>query len=141
MPPARILLKREESYAIHALINICEHPGTNAAEIVERLKMPYAFTAKVLTKLVKAGLIESQTGRSGGVRLLVDLNNISLLDVIEKMSGPLALDTCETSERCATQERTGRCNLKRAWLAGTAEIRQILSKVKLAQLCGATNES
>lgn len=65
MDDLRTLLKREESYAIHALINIAENPGTNAAEIAKRLEMPAAFLAKVMRKLVNAGFVESQMGRSG----------------------------------------------------------------------------
>jgi len=137
MNDLRTLLKREESYAIHALINIAEHPGTNAAEIAERLKLPAAFLAKVMRKLVNAGFVESQTGRSGGVSLRVKLDEVSLLSVIEAVSGPLVLDTCQVQARCATQQRKGRCNLKMAWINATLGIREVLGGVKLAQLCDA----
>ena len=92
----RTLLKREESYAVHALLNIAENPGTNAAEIAKQLKMPPAFVAKVLRKLVEVGFIESKMGRSGGVTLKVRLEDISLLNAIEVMSGPIILDTCQS---------------------------------------------
>jgi Rrf2 family protein len=130
----RILLKREESYAVHALLNIAENPGTNAAEIAQRLKLPSAFIAKVLRKLVEVGFIESKMGRSGGVTLKVKLEDISLLNAIEVMSGTLILDTCQTQAKCATQRRKGHCNLKAVWLATTIEIRELLAKVKLSQL-------
>lgn len=135
MNDLRTLLKREESYAVHALINIAEHPGTNAAEIAERLKLPAAFFAKVMRKLVNAGFVESQMGRNGGVSLRVNLAEVSLLDVVESVSGPLILDTCQVQKRCATQQRKGRCNLKVAWLGVTLGIRDVLGGVKLAQLC------
>ncbi len=130
----RTLLKREESYAVHALLNIAENPGTNAAEIAKQLKMPPAFVAKVLRKLVEVGFIESKMGRSGGVTLKVRLEDISLLNAIEVMSGPIILDTCQTQTKCATQQRKGHCNLKAVWLATTIEIRELLGKVKLSQL-------
>ena len=131
----RTLLKREESYAIHALINIAENPGTNKAEIAERLKIPPAFLAKVLRKLVNAGFIESHMGRSGGVKLLVDLKDVSLLDIVEKVSGALVLDTCQTKEFCATERRKGHCNLKVAWINTTLGVHALFSRVKLAELC------
>lgn len=130
----RTLLKREESYAIHSLINIAENPGSNAAEIADRLQMPPAFIAKVLRKLVKARFIESKMGRSGGVTLNVKPEDINLLDIIEAISGPLILDTCQTQARCATQKRKGSCNLKVAWISASREIRTVLSGVTLAQL-------
>lgn len=130
----RTLLKREESYAVHALLNIAENPGTNAAKIAKQLKMPAAFVAKVLRKLVEVGFIESKMGRSGGVTLKVRLETLSLLNVIEAMSGPVMLDTCQTQPKCATQRRKGHCHLKAVWLATTIDIRDLLEKVKLSRL-------
>ncbi len=130
----RTLLKREESYAIHALINIIENPGTNAAEIAERLKFPPAFVAKVLRKLVKAKYIQSKMGRSGGVSIAIDPEKINLLDVMEAVSGVVVLDDCQVKTLCATQQRKGRCKLKMTWLNASFEVRAILAKVTLAQL-------
>lgn len=134
MNDLRTILKREESYAIHALLFIAEHPGTHAAEIATGLQMPPAFMAKVLRKLVTAGFVESQMGRNGGVKLRVNLEEITLLDVIEKVSGALVLDTCQTKERCATQERKGHCGLKLVWLSTTVQLRDLLGMVVLARL-------
>jgi Rrf2 family protein len=93
-----------------------------------------AFIAKVLRKLVEVGFIESKMGRNGGVTLKVKLENLSLLKVIEAMSGSVILDTCQVQTRCATQRRKGHCNLKAVWLAATIEVRDLLEKVKLSQL-------
>jgi len=134
MNELRTLLKREESYAVHALLFIAEHPSAHAAEIAKGLQMPPAFMAKVLRKLVTAGYIESQMGRNGGVKLRVKLEEITLLDVIERVSGTLVIDTCQTKERCATQERKGYCGLKLVWLSTTVQLRDLLGRVVLAQL-------
>lgn len=141
MNDLRLLLKREESYAVHALLYIAEKPGTNAAEIATALRMPPAFMAKVLRKLVTAGFIESQMGRSGGVRLRVNLNDITLLDVIEKVSGALVLDACQVKERCVTQERKGYCGLRLTYLATTVKIRDLLGGIVLAQLMNGTADA
>lgn len=130
----RTMLKRDESYAIHALVNICENPGTNAAVIAEHLQIPPAFLAKVLRKLVKAGFIRSRMGRNGGVELLVDLHTVSMLDVIEAVSGPLIADNCQTRELCATQQRKGRCGIKKAWFQATAAIRGAFGGIMLGDL-------
>lgn len=137
MAEDRILLKREESYAVHALININENPGTNAAQIAQDLQMPPAFMAKVLRKLVQANLISSQMGRSGGVKLRVDPGKLTLLDVLEAISGRLVLDTCQTERRCATQQRKGHCRLKLAWLSASHGVREILAGITLEQLSDA----
>src|SRR5690625_2135484 len=118
----RTLLKRDESYAIHALVNIHENPGTNAAVIARHLQIPPAFLAKVLRKLVNAGFIRSRMGRNGGVDLIVSLGDITMLDVIEAVSGRIITDSCQTRELCATQQRKGRCNVKPAWCRLTTAI-------------------
>jgi len=135
MADVRTLLKRDEGYAIHSLIDIAENPGTSTSDVAERLQLPPAFTAKVVRKLVTAGFVVSHTGRSGGLSLAVDLERVSLLDVIEGISGRVVLDTCETEVRCATQQRTGDCRLKFAWFATSEQIRAVLTSVKLAQFC------
>ena len=135
MDALRTLLKRDESYAIHAVIQIADNPGISTADIAERLQLPPAFTAKVIRKLVQAEIVESRMGRTGGLSLKADLERLSMLDVIEGVSGKLVLDTCQTKKLCATQQRVGRCNLKLAWLATTLQIRDVLAEVKMAQLC------
>lgn len=134
MEGLRLLLKREESYAIHALINIAENPGTNAARVAEQLELSKTYMAKVLRKLVEAGIIESQMGRSGGVRLKVAPQDLDLVTVIEAVSGPLMLDWCQAQARCATQRRKGYCKLNRAYYQAGREIRQVLQGVRVADL-------
>lgn len=127
-------MRREESYAIHALIDVGTHPGTNAVAVAERLSMPKAFMAKVLRSLVNAGWIESRMGRAGGVWLVADPERVTLLDVIEAMSGPVMLDTCQAEARCATQRRTGACRLNRAYHAADRAVREALRDVRLSDL-------
>jgi Rrf2 family protein len=130
----RTLLRRDESYAIHALIAIAETSGIHAAAIAEQLTIPRAYLSKVLRKLVEAGLIESRTGRSGGVHLKADPNEVSLLRTIECVSGLVVLDTCQTLERCITHQRKGYCHLNRAYLGASLEIRSILDSIAVADL-------
>ena len=131
----RTLIKREESYAIHALINIANNPGTNAHQIASDLEMPPAFMAKVLRKLVKARFISSKMGRSGGVELLAKPKEINLVNLIEAISGPLVMDNCQIQKQCITQKRTGHCKLNRVWHETSRDIRSILASVTLAELC------
>lgn len=134
LSPYRTLLRREESYAIHALIYAAENPGAAAARIAGDLKIPPAFLAKVLRRLAQVGYVENRQGRNGGVTLIVDPTNVSLLDVIETMSGPLIVDTCQTKTRCATQERKGYCRLNVTWVNASLAIREVLAGVRLAHL-------
>lgn len=132
--PLRTLLRREESYAVHALVNIGENPGTSAAAVARQLQLPRAYTAKVLRRLVEAGWVESRMGRAGGVWLRVDPAELTLLEVMEGVSGPLRLDPCLAQARCVTQRRRGRCRLNHAYARADAAIRAALAEVRLSEL-------
>lgn len=135
VPPAvRTLLRREESYAVHALIYAAENRGAATATMAKDLKMPPAFLAKVLRRLAEAGYLENRTGRNGGVHLRIDLNALTLLDVIETVSGPLILDTCQTHDRCATQQRKGYCGLNGVWVRATLAIHDVFRAVNIGAL-------
>lgn len=130
----RTLLRREESYAVHAIAYVAENPGAATAKIAEDLKLPPAFLAKVLRRLAKAGYLENRSGRAGGVTLKADPAELTLLDVIQTVSGPLILDTCQTFERCATQVRKGRCNINGMWVRTTLAIHDLFGAVKMSTL-------
>jgi Rrf2 family protein len=130
----RTLLKREESYAVHALLYVAEHPGAPAARIAADLELPRDFLAKVLRRLGKAGFVHNLAGRTGGVRLAVDLSSLTLLDVLEAVSGPVVIDLCQTLERCPTQKRAGSCSLYGAWMAVSQQVRDAFAGVRLDTL-------
>jgi Rrf2 family protein len=130
----RTLLRREESYAVHVIVYLAENPGASNARIAEDLQFPPAFLAKVLARLAKAGYVESRPGRAGGVRLVVDPAEVSLLDVMETVSGPVLMDTCQTRQRCATQQRKGYCNVNGMWMRTTLLVQEAFSGVKMADL-------
>jgi Rrf2 family protein len=130
----RTMLRREESYAIHALLYVHEHPGASAGQIARDLQLPSAFTAKVIRHLASAGYVESRAGRTGGVRLSRPLSELTLLDVIEAVSGSVIIDTCQTKVSCATQQRKGHCNLNLAWIGLSLQFRESLRAVRLDRL-------
>ena len=136
-PTVRTLLKREESYAVHALLYLHEYPGASAAQVAADLQTPAAFTAKVLRRLGATGLVEAKAGRTGGVHLRVPLHELSLLDVVEAVSGPLVMDICQTKARCATQQRKGYCRLNTAWVALSLQVREAMRAIRLDQLADA----
>src|SRR5690554_5144244 len=130
----RTLLRREESYAIHALVNAAENPGSSSAQIARDLQMPPAFLAKVLRRLAQVGYVENRQGRNGGVTLTADPADLTLLDIIQAVSGPVILDTCQTKARCATQQRKGYCRINVCWVNTTMAIHDALSAVRLEEL-------
>jgi len=64
-------LSATSQYAIRILVYMAgqkDSQSINAAELAETLLIPYKFLAKIMTSLVKVGLVESIRGKEGGYK-------------------------------------------------------------------------
>jgi Rrf2 family protein len=65
-----------------------------AATISEAGGIPLPFLTKVISGLVTAGLVVTSRGMGGGTALARSPDEITLLQVIEAMDGPIRLSQC-----------------------------------------------
>lgn len=100
--------------------------------MMESLALPYHNSVRVIKLLVVAGLIETQRGRSGGVRLLVDPAEITLRQIIEIIDGPINLAYC--SNHSNTCPIVGSCLLQRNLAQLERKINGLFSEVSLSNL-------
>lgn len=85
------------NYALHTMLFLVVMPEGEAVGVqvlAQRQKISPTYLSKVLSKLVKAGLIESATGVNGGYKLLGPKEKISFLNVIEAIEGQGSLFNC-----------------------------------------------
>jgi Rrf2 family protein len=85
-------LTRASSYALHAMVHIAAHKLTvpvASHEIAHAHKIPERFLLKVLKPLVSAGLLHSVKGPHGGYSLAKAPKEITMLDVVEAVEGPI----------------------------------------------------
>ncbi len=90
-------ITRQADYAIRAMLYLANMlPGERAAtsQIAETKKIPSSFLAKIISQLSIAGLIHTSRGAHGGVTLARQPGEISLLDVVEAIDGPISLNDC-----------------------------------------------
>lgn len=122
-------------YAIRSMIFIASLPEDAVvlrSEICETQKIPSSFMAKILRSLVRAQLLRSTRGVNGGFSLAKDPSEISLLDILEAIEGPLALTDCTpNAEEC---EHSGNCPANAVWSRVQASIRDILASASLEDL-------
>jgi Rrf2 family protein len=87
-------IARETDYAVRCLLFMARSPLAihTVGEIAESQKIPSCFLAKILQKLVRAGLLSSSRGVRGGFRFRRNPRDVTLLSAIEAVEGPLALD-------------------------------------------------
>jgi Rrf2 family protein len=90
-------ITRQADYALRAMLYLAKLESKERAatsQIAEEMDIPPSFLAKIISQLSIAGLIHTSRGAHGGVSLARKPENISLLDVVEAIDGPIALNEC-----------------------------------------------
>lgn len=85
-------LSQSVSYAVGILLQVqaAQHAEPiTAAKLSEGCDLPHRFLYRVLKKMVDAGLMRGISGPRGGYALARSAKEISLLDVVEAIEGPV----------------------------------------------------
>ncbi len=87
-------LTTKGQYAIQAMIDIAIHSVKSKApislkEIAKNQNIPLPFLEQIAIKLRRAGLLNSTKGPHGGYVLTKNKNQISLVDIIQAVEGPV----------------------------------------------------
>lgn len=91
-------LPQTAEYALRAMAALAvEPPGTalRAVELAERTAVPAAYLAKILRRLVVAGLISGRRGRGGGFTLSRPPHEVRVAEILE------AVDLSTEPDHCA----------------------------------------
>lgn len=92
-------ITRQAEYAIKIMLELASHPMgevLSSRSIADRQDIPEDFLKKTVKLLALKGLVTTQRGVQGGVRLGKPANQVTLADVIAAVDGPLALNVCLT---------------------------------------------
>lgn len=82
------------NYALHTLLYFVALPvgsTIGVQRLAELQKLSPTYLSKILTKLVKAGIVESTPGVNGGYRLIRNKAELSFLEVIHAIEGTASL--------------------------------------------------
>jgi Rrf2 family protein len=85
------------NYALHTMVHLIRLPQGDTIgvqELAGMQKLSPTYLSKILTKLTKAGLIESTPGVKGGYKISRSQDEISFLDVIHAIEGETNLFNC-----------------------------------------------
>jgi Rrf2 family protein len=129
-------LTRAASYAIHALVFMAtqKHNRPMASHNIAQARgIPERFLLKVLKPLVSVRLLMSIKGPNGGYRLAKSANEISLLEILEAVDGPI-----RGQASFARDETDGTLNKRLDQICNQAadQVRKQLSRVKISDLTG-----
>jgi Rrf2 family protein len=129
-------LTRAASYAIHAVVFMANQKHNRPVashHIAQARGIPERFLLKVLKPLVSVRVLLSIKGPNGGYRLAKSPNEISLLEILEAVDGPI-----RGQESYARDETDGHLNKRLDQICNQAadQIRRHLQKVRISDLTG-----
>jgi Rrf2 family iron-sulfur cluster assembly transcriptional regulator len=132
-------LTRMGEYAIRAMMHLSAQPfgkKVPISEVSTRWDIPQSFLRKISAHLAKARLIITQRGVGGGLSLARPAEEITLLDVMEAIEGPLSLNKCLINPRVCP--RTNWCAVHLLWSEGQEKLKETLRSRSLAELAQLT---
>jgi len=119
--------------AVRGVLVLAEQYGQGPVtlqRICERRKLPRQYLVKIFADLARAGLIQPVRGKHGGFQLAREPGGITVLQVVEAVEGPIALNLCQHSPpQCPDIE----CRIRPVWSRLQKAVRDELGKLTLAQ--------
>ena len=116
-------ITRQADYAMRAvayLSNLGTEDRAATSQIAEDQQIPPSFLAKIVSQLSVAGLLQTSRGARGGVSLARDPNEISFLEVVEAIDGPILLNECVADGSACTFGET--CTLRPVFCDAQADL-------------------
>ncbi len=116
-------ITRQADYAVRAMVYLTQlgsERRASTSQIAKEKQIPASFLAKIVSQLSVAGLLHTSRGARGGVALAKLPTDISLLDVVEAIDGPILLNDCvgENNECVFGDE----CPMKPVWCDAQREL-------------------
>ncbi len=130
-------ISRKADYALRAVLHIAKQPTEkrNSINVIaETERIPRDFLAKILKELTRAQILKSYQGVHGGYQLAKTPAQVSVLDVIEAMDGPLGLNLCVRGDRGCDCDKSDHCSMYPFWNKLQGEMRVKLKNETLAKL-------
>ena len=116
-------ITRQADYALRAILYLARlEPNQKAStsDIAEFQDIPVSFLAKIISQLKHEGLVGADRGARGGVYLAKLPEEISLLEVVEAIDGPIALNECTNDPSVCLFGDS--CPLHEVWCEAEAEL-------------------
>ena len=147
------ILRRNTDYALRLVVHLAgqadDGEAVSTRVLAEAQDVSYQLACKLMQKLHAAELVDSDMGAKGGFRLKRSPEEISIVEVIEAIQGPLRLNrcllghgVCPRQETCTIRAKIGELQermddyLRDITLAELVQQRTATSKPGKAKRCG-----
>lgn len=132
-------LSTRAEYGIRVLVVLAHADGarpTSLAGIAKADKLPHAYIEQLVGALRRAGLVTATRGHSGGYRLARPADQISLVDAVRALDGPILempcagpddLESCDRPQDCSVHEVFERLNNSLSGMLGGTTLADVAS--------------
>jgi FeS assembly SUF system regulator len=135
VPGSMFKLSKKADYGLIAVKHLAlrnRDQACSANEIAEEYGISATLMAKVLQKLAHKSIVAAKHGSSGGYQLSKEPSQISALEVISAIDGPVLITSCVTNH--GNCDATQRCSVKEPLRRVNESILSVLGSVTIAQM-------
>ncbi len=128
-------ITRQADYAVRAVLYLArlgQEERAATSQVAQEQHIPPSFLAKIISQLSIAGLLHTSRGARGGVTLAREPKDITLLEVIEAIDGPIMLNECVGETGTCTFDEE--CPLRPVWCEAQNDLVARLKNTNFAQL-------
>ena len=104
------------------------------SRVCEARNLGKEYLTKIFASLSRAGLVTPVRGKGGGFMLSRDPNEISLLQIIEAVEGPIALNLCQQNPPKCDEG----CSIRKVWTELQETVTNKLASVSLQDCLNGT---
>ena len=135
-----------EESGLRCMLHLALRPGetVSLADMAESEGMAAPFTAKVLLRLRRAGLVEATRGRNGGYRLAEPADSITVARILGSLGTPLFdAEFCRKRPQPDSSDcsRMADCSLRPVWAHLDALLREFFDRTTLADLAAGERQT
>lgn len=125
-----ISISEAAGIGFHAMTLIAQNGPMNVQQISDKTHESKHHIAKVLQRLVKAELLSSNRGPTGGFAMKKDPAEITLMDIYESIEGRIDICTCPLEhDTCAFE----RCLMNNITQMMTLQVIKFFKEKKLSE--------
>jgi Rrf2 family protein len=110
-------INQATDYGFRAVLFLAQQSNGEVVEaqaIANSQVVPMRFLLKIMPSLIKAGIVRSQRGVGGGYALARRPEDITLLDVLVAIEGPIYLNRCLMDEDLCSKQGPPTCQVHQA---------------------------
>lgn len=127
-------ISRRLDYGLQLMIALAQETENKAqatAVLAEKLQIPLPFLHQIGRSLIQGRLVKATPGPHGGLRLNLPAEEITLLQIVETLEGPVCISPCLDGENC---QRAESCMSSPVWANLQTDLIAHLGSVRLHEL-------